>query len=68
MTDNIFYAIAWMIYNPILVLLILPVYIVPMFVASWRNHKQRKAIAVLTIFGGWTYVGWVVALAWAVMD
>lgn len=30
-----------------------------------RNHKQIAAIFVLNLFLGWTFVGWVVALVWA---
>lgn len=41
-------------------------YMAPWLVAIDRNHKDRVAIAVVNFFLGWTLVGWVVALAWAV--
>ena len=43
-------------------------YFVPIMVAAYRQHKQFKAIAVLNVLAGWTFVGWVVALVWAVME
>ena len=43
------------------------VYFIPTFVA-WHNKKANSgAIAAVNIFLGWTFVGWVVALAWAMM-
>jgi energy-converting hydrogenase Eha subunit A len=41
------------------------VYLAPMFVAFARNHPQRHAIRVLNLFGGWTIIGWIVAITWA---
>jgi hypothetical protein len=40
-------------------------YVVPGIVASNRKHPQASAIWVLTLFLGWTLVGWVAALVWA---
>lgn len=37
----------------------------PTYIALYRKHVQANAIAVLNVFGGWTIVGWVVALVWA---
>jgi hypothetical protein len=42
------------------------VYLVPGIIASVRNHHNACAIWVLNIFGGWTTVGWLVALVWSV--
>ena len=41
-------------------------YFVPTLVAVLRHKHNLPAIAVLNVFGGWTAVGWVVALVWAV--
>jgi len=30
------------------------------------NNKKRLAISLLNLFLGWTFVGWVAALVWAV--
>jgi hypothetical protein len=38
----------------------------PYSIAKTRKHPQRYAIAVLTLFGSWTVILWVLALAWSV--
>lgn len=38
-------------------------YFVPLMVASKRKHHQIGAIAVINIFLGWTFIGWILALA-----
>lgn len=40
-------------------------YMLPAIIAGARNHKNASAIAVLNIFTGWTFIGWVIALVWA---
>ena len=40
-------------------------YFAPAMIASYRNHKNGGAIMVVNLFFGWTFVGWVAALAWA---
>ncbi|HTQ87464.1 MAG TPA: superinfection immunity protein [Candidatus Solibacter sp.] len=47
----------------ILFLLGLFVYFIPTLVA--RRKRNSAAIFVLNLFLGWTLVGWVVALVWA---
>jgi hypothetical protein len=49
-------------------LLVLTVYILPALVAYQRRHRQGLAIFVLTLFTGWTVIGWVGALVWACTD
>lgn len=41
------------------------VYFGPTIIARRRKHQQKTAITVLNIFGGWTFLGWLVALVWA---
>lgn len=41
------------------------VYLVPWFVAARRNHPNTTAIAALNLLLGWTFLGWVAALVWA---
>jgi Superinfection immunity protein len=48
-----------------LILLCAFVYLVPAIVAVERRHHNADAIAILNIFLGWTFIGWVVALVWA---
>lgn len=40
-------------------------YFLPTVIAGARGHHQLGAIAVIDIFLGWTFLGWVVALAMA---
>jgi hypothetical protein len=49
----------------IIFILSVAVYFVPSFVAEARKKKNKKAIIALNVFLGWTLVGWVVALVWA---
>lgn len=46
-------------------LFILAVYFVPSAVAHFRNHRNEMAIVTLNVLLGWTFLGWVVALVWA---
>ena len=41
------------------------VYVFPSFVADKRYHRQRWAILALNLLLGWTFIGWVAALVWA---
>jgi ABC-type transport system involved in cytochrome c biogenesis permease component len=40
-------------------------YLLPSFIAFSRGHNNRVAIAVLNVLVGWTFLGWVGALVWA---
>ena len=46
-------------------LVILLIYLFPAIVASVREHNNFLAIFVLTLFTGWTTIGWIAALVWA---
>lgn len=48
------------------ILLIFVIYFIPSLVA-W-NSKGFNGIAVLNIFLGWTIIGWIAALIWAVQS
>jgi fumarate reductase subunit D len=41
-------------------------YWLPTGVAIMRDRKNTAAIAMLNTFLGWTLLGWVIALVWAV--
>ncbi|NBX53217.1 MAG: superinfection immunity protein [Proteobacteria bacterium] len=47
-------------------ILLFLVYFLPFIISLSRKHKDSTAIFVLNLFLGWTFVGWVVALIWAV--
>ena len=44
----------------------LTVYFLPTIIALFRHHHQWGAITVINLFFGWTFIGWVLTLAWAV--
>jgi len=43
-------------------------YFVPCFVALSRCHNNKVPIIILTLFLGWTFLGWVIALVWSFTD
>jgi Superinfection immunity protein/zinc-ribbon domain len=45
--------------------LILALYLVPSIIGFSRNMPNKGIICVINVFLGWTFIGWVVALAWA---
>jgi hypothetical protein len=49
----------------IIVAVMLTLYFVPVFVARSRKCSATAGIAIINIFLGWTFLGWVVALTWA---
>ena len=40
-------------------------YLAPTVVGALRRHRQLSPIALLNVLLGWTVVGWVAALVWA---
>ena len=49
----------------LLLILALLIYFLPWIVAHSRHHRQLNSIVVLNTFLGWTLIGWVAALIWA---
>ena len=49
----------------LLIVVALPIYFLPCLVAG-SKHRNYLAIAIINVFLGWTLIGWVAALAWAV--
>ena len=43
----------------------LSIFMLPTIVAIVGHKKRNTAILVLNLLGGWTIIGWVVALVWA---
>lgn len=41
------------------------VYLIPTLIANDRKHPDLSSIAAVNILLGWSLIGWVVALAWA---
>ena len=50
-----------------MIMLILFFYFLPSIIA-WNNHKRNTtAIFVINLFLGWTLIGWIGSLVWAVL-
>jgi Superinfection immunity protein len=43
-------------------------YFLPTLVASGKGRKNTTAIGVFNLFFGWTFLGWVAALVWALTE
>lgn len=43
----------------------LAIYFIPTIIARRRKHPSRNSILIVNIFLGWTFLGWVGALAWS---
>jgi len=41
------------------------VYFIPTWIAYARKHHNANAIFVVNLLLGWSFIGWVVALVWA---
>lgn len=50
----------------VIALFVFFMYMFPTIVAARYDHKNTQAISVLNIYLGWTFIGWVVCLVWAV--
>ncbi|NIG13009.1 superinfection immunity protein [Pantoea sp. Al-1710] len=48
-----------------LTLILLPLYFLPTFVGILRFRLNIWAIMLTNIFLGWTVIGWMIALIWA---
>lgn len=44
----------------------LALYFLPTLIASARHLPSRGIIAMVNLFLGWTFFGWVLALIWAI--
>lgn len=49
----------------VLIIVVLLLYFLPVLIANKRRHHNTGAIFVVNLFLGWTFLGWVVALAMA---
>lgn len=43
-------------------------YMLPTVAALARGKKSTASIAIVNLFLGWTFIGWVICLAWAVKE
>lgn len=54
-----------LVLSPVIALL-LGIYLAPVIVARRRGHPNAAPILVIDLLLGWTVLGWVLSLAWAV--
>jgi hypothetical protein len=43
------------------------VYFLPSAIAVARKHRNGSAVFMLNLLAGWTVIGWVICLVWAVI-
>lgn len=48
-------------------IVLLFLYFLPTLVAYGRNHPSAGAVMVINVFLGWTFIGWILALAWSLV-
>jgi hypothetical protein len=60
-------AIAGFIFGTFIILFFIALYFVPTIIAVLRKHRNTGAIVALNALLGWTMIGWVLALVWALM-
>ncbi len=41
-------------------------YVLPLLIAIKVNHRNKVGIIIVNIFLGWTFLGWIISLVWAV--
>ena len=46
-------------------ILLLALYVLPSYIAIRRGHRDQSSIIIVNILLGWTFAGWVAALAWS---
>jgi hypothetical protein len=52
----------------LLVPVVLVIYFVPGMVAYWRHHSRPQVVLLFNLLIGWTLIGWVITLVWAVAN
>jgi hypothetical protein len=53
-------------WSPIVICLLAIAYLAPIIIAVARKHRYAAAIGALNVFLGWTLLGWLAAMIWAV--
>jgi len=52
----------------IVICFLLACYFLPTIIAFARKHNNVAAIVIVNAFLGWSFIGWVVPLAWSFSD
>ena len=53
--------------NVIGFLVVLPLLFAPTIVAFYRKHAKKWLVLALNLLAGWTGIGWILALIWAII-
>jgi ABC-type transport system involved in cytochrome c biogenesis permease component len=48
-----------------LLMILMGLYLIPTWVAFGREHHDKVAILFLNLLLGWSVLGWIIALVWA---
>ncbi len=59
-------AYLWFIGVGVIAGLAILLYMTPSCIAARRGNRNTHAIVAFNVFLGWTFLGWVAALVWAV--
>lgn len=62
------YALKGFLFLIVLIICGLFIYFAPFIIARNRNHAQLSAIFWLNFFSGWTFVGWLASMIWALTN
>jgi len=46
----------------------LAIYFIPGMVAYWKHHSRPHVVLLFNVLIGWTLIGWVITLVWAVAN
>ena len=57
-----------MIMGVLMILLAAGFYFLPGLIARARRHSRSDAVLFLNLIFGWTVIGWVALLVWAVIE
>lgn len=56
------------VFGFVLIGVLLALYVLPTWIAYVRKHQNLVAVGILNVALGWTLLGWIAALVWAVMN
>ncbi len=65
--DNVFAGIG-IFFGLFLIAVGIAIYFIPSFIAFSRKDRNAVAILVLNLFLGWSLLGWLGSLIWALLD
>lgn len=52
----------------VVILLVIAAWSAPIWIAFQRRHSSAVAITLVCLIFGWTFIGWVIALVWALSN